>query len=225
MLQPLRFDSLEETFVVSDCHFRHDRDFIWGRRLNKEGKVYQSVAEHDRGIMDVWNERVDGSNTVVHLGDFIFGDPTGEHLINTLNQLNFGTLYLAFGNHWSGVKQLYQKSLIKQFGEEFASKHEVYPLQLIDYYRPVFFVPNYFEMKVGKTFFVASHYPIVSHNSQGRGAYHICGHSHGGCALTNKNTGKGRRLDVGIESFGGPVSLKFVTDYLKGRDFDSVDHH
>lgn len=225
MLKALKFNNLEEVFVVSDCHFRHDRDFIWGRRLNKDGKAYQSVAEHDRGIINIWNERVTGKDTVVHLGDFIFNDPTTEHFFNIINQLNFNTLYLAPGNHTSSWRQLYQKSLAQQFGEIFAKQHEVYPLQFVDYYRPVFFLPNYFEVSVEKKFFVMSHYPIVSHNSQSRGSYHLCGHSHGNCEQTNKDRGTGRRLDVGIESFGGPVSLKFVTDYLKGRDFDSVDHH
>ncbi len=53
----------------------------------------------------------------------------------------------------------------------------------------------------------------------------LCGHSHSNCHLTNKDTGQGLRIDLGVESFGRPLSLAEIKRHLAGRDIDSRDHH
>lgn len=216
MLKVLKFQNLLKVFVTSDCHFRHDRDFIYKPR------GYDSVTEHNVGLIKTWNERVSNEDIVFHLGDFVFKDPTGEYGLSFLNQLNFESLYLLPGNHASFIKQTYQKNLAAQFGEDCG--FEVYPLKM-DYYRNVFFLPNYLEIEVEKKMFTLCHFPIMSHSQQNRGSFMLCGHSHGNCELTNIKTGQGRRLDVGIDSFGGPISLKEVVRLIGGRDVNSLDHH
>lgn len=243
MYQRLKFQSLENTFVVSDCHFRHDKDFIWATR------GFQSCEEHNETLIQEWNNRVKEDSVVFHLGDFMFKDPEGTYTLDFLDKLNFSTLYLLGGNHHSGVKAVYTKTLESKFSrgeyeicsllldleedhdgeglglrEDNNLKEEIYPLRLkLNDNKSAVFLPDLVEIEVGKIFFVLCHYPIISHHGQAKGSYMLCGHSHGNCDLTNKITGKGRRLDVGVESFGGPISLQKVVDYLKERDYACVD--
>lgn len=219
MLNKIKLDSLSDTFAVSDLHYNHDRDFVWGRR------GFKSVAESNEALINEWNCRVNNSQTVLHLGDTIFGANGSRDFWNLLRRLNFGTLYAMPGNHFSGYKQAYDEVLRAQFGVD-SRVHEIYPLvALLDGTKKVVFIPNYCEFTVEKHHFVACHYPIVSHNGLMHGSTLLCGHSHGNCEVTSKFKGRGRRLDVGIESFGGPISLKFVLDFVKDRDYDAVDHH
>lgn len=215
MYNLINLKELENIFVVSDLHYNHDRDFIWKTR------GFNSCQEHGESLIQTWNERVTNDNIVFHLGDLIFNDPKGEEITKLISKLNFKRLYLLPGNHLSGIKQFYFNNLKAYFGDD--CLFEAYPLRA-NFHRDVVFLPNLINLRVDKLFFVLCHFPIVSHDFQNGGAYHLCGHSHSNCAITNKDTGKGRRLDVGIESFGGPISLKFVVDYLKDRGIDSMDH-
>jgi len=217
MYQKIVKPSLDQFFVVSDLHYGHDRDFIWGKR------GFQSCHEHDSIIAQEWNRRVTNQDEVCHLGDLSFGDQSGEKTKELLLSLNFKTLYLMGGNHTSGFKKLYDQARKEFFGKE--TDLEVFPLATKLQHKQIVFLPNLVEVKVGRDVFILCHYPIISHNSQAHGTYMVCGHSHGNCAVTNRYTGKGRRIDVGIENFGGPVPLKFVVDFLKDRDYDCVDHH
>lgn len=233
MYQRLKFQSLENTFVVSDCHFRHDRDFIWGKR------GFENCEQHNQTLIKEWNNRVNNNDKVFHLGDFMFKDPQGSYTLEFFEKLNFSTLYLLGGNHHSGVKAVYKKTLESKISrgeyeiaalildlenEKYNLTEEIYPLHLkLNNNKTVVFLPDLLEIEVGNKMFVLCHYPIISHHGQAKGSYMICGHSHGNCELTNKNSGRGRRLDVGIESFGGPISLQKVVDFLKDRDYDCVD--
>lgn len=203
MYKVLQFNSLDDVFVTSDCHFNHDREFIWGKRGFKDS------TEHTWKLVEEWNKRVQPHQTVFHLGDFVFKDPNSVFFENIANRLN-GFIYFCGGNHISSFKNYISDE------KPFPQYHENGRWA---------FLPNYLEIKVGKDFFVLCHYPIISHNNQNRGSYMLCGHSHGSCEFTNINTGKGRRLDVGIDSFGGPISLKEVTRLVGGRDVHSLDHH
>jgi calcineurin-like phosphoesterase family protein len=219
MYQRIKLESLDKTFVVSDCHFNHDRDFVWGKR------GYNSCHEHNESIIAELNKRVSKNDVVFHLGDFMFGDNKGTLTREIIARLNFKQLYLLPGNHVSGVHKVYEECLAYEFGGE-RPKYDVFPLvTAVPVGRELIFLPNLVEIVVEKQLFVLCHYPIISHNSQSHGTYMVCGHSHSNCALTNKNTGKGRRVDVGIESFGGPVNLNLIINVLKDRELDCVDHH
>jgi len=217
MLKKLKFPNLEDVYVVSDLHYGHDRDFIWGKR------GFGSVDESNEQLVLEWNKRVDYTKTVIHLGDLLFS-ANEERFWKLVDRLNFETLYLLWGNHVSGQKQAYQSSLEKQFGSNI--DFEVYPLRAQSPCgKNVVFLPNYVEMLVEKEFFTLFHYPISSWNGQSHGSIMLSGHCHGNFAGSNPRTGKGKILDVGIECFGGPISLKFVVDFLKDREYHTVDHH
>ena len=53
-------------FVVSDTHFGHEREFLYGPRN------FSSIQEHDEEVIRRWNSVVQPDDTVYHLGDVIF---------------------------------------------------------------------------------------------------------------------------------------------------------
>lgn len=218
MLRPLKFNLPEKDFFAfSDLHYNHDKDFIWGPR------GFSSVEESNRVLIERWNETCDENSIVAHLGDFIFNDSKGEKMLALLHRLRFKELYLLLGNHVSGHKQLYLDTLYNQTAQ---TDQEVYPLYLsLNEGKRVCFLPQYVEFHVNRDELILCHYPIISHNHLGHGSTHLCGHSHGSCEFSHKNVNAGRRLDVGVESFGRPVNLTFIKNHLKGRDTDTRDHH
>jgi calcineurin-like phosphoesterase family protein len=230
MLNNLKITSSNNNILfVSDLHFGHNRDFIWLRR------GFTNIVEHDETLIQRWNSVCTNKSIVFHLGDFIFGDPTGQKFDELTRRLNFQELYLLLGNHNSGQAQRYKRDLRQFHPEVFGQDEhgqedfrEVYPLWTnVDFnnFKNICFLPEYVEASINGVRFVLCHYPIYSHNKLGAGAIHLSGHCHGNNNLTNKDTGKGKRLDVGIESFGRPINLTEVLNHLKQRDLDVVDHH
>lgn len=77
-------------FVVSDTHFGHDREFLWGPR------GFTNYREHDIAVIENWNNVVQSDDIVYHLGDVMLGD--AEYGMSCLRQLN-GTIKIIRGNH------------------------------------------------------------------------------------------------------------------------------
>lgn len=219
MLRTLQISKKEdEVFFISDFHHHHDRDFIWGKR------GFNDIGTSDETLIDRWNETVSGTDTVFHLGDFIFRDSDGSRFRQLIRRLNFGHLYLLWGNHTSGQRQVYFETLKAQYGIDIGGP-EVYPLATEISGKSVTFLPALVNVQVSGQPIVLCHYPIRSHEGIGKGYWHLCGHSHGSCAMSNKNTGEGFILDVGVESFGRPIPMKEVRRHFKNRTPVSVDHH
>jgi calcineurin-like phosphoesterase family protein len=81
-------------FYCSDTHFQHA--MVAGLR------GFESSAEHDRAVVDAWNEVVKPSDMVWHLGDVGLGKELG--VLSIATHLN-GVKHLVAGNHdrcWPG---------------------------------------------------------------------------------------------------------------------------
>lgn len=224
MLKGLKFKGDESLFFfISDGHIRHNRDFIFVRR------GYKTVEEHDNSIIHAWNATVPQKGIVFHLGDFIFKDPDGKAFWELTRRLTFEKLYLLWGNHTSGQRQAYIQTLKQQFPDAVSDlgeiNYEIYPLTANLGHKSVIFLPQYTEVTINSTPIVLCHYPIMSFHGDGKSGYHFCGHSHSNNPHTNKDTGVGRRLDVGVESFGRPISLLEAKNHLKNREIHTFDHH
>lgn len=219
MFKPIKIAHEEgsKLFFVSDTHFSHDKEFLYGKR------GYNSVEEHDAGLIKTWNERVRPCDKVIHLGDFILGagrdaKELAYHLLEKLN----GKIYLIWGNHNSGVKQVYEDTL-QIFG--LASNLEVYPLTRDKYT----FLGNQALLKVkaeNKTHFVfCSHFAHRIWIDYNRNVWHVSGHSHGNDSETLPDCKNGKKLDVGIEVFGGPIVFDEVAKIMNQKQFVELDHH
>lgn len=224
MLKPIKIHGLDtEIFGISDLHYGHDKPFLWSKRGYESGKA------HDEGVIEKWNSVCSESATVIHTGDWVFQDPKGEKCRELFRRLNFETLYMTWGNHNSGVKHIYAKELADQYGPQWSHcDRQVYPLihKVGDKgVKAVVFLPQYVEFIINGTVVIACHYPLLVHNEQKHGAHLWTGHSHQSLPLTNKDTGQGKRIDLGVEGWGRPLSFAEIKLHLQNRDLDIRDHH
>ncbi len=90
-------------WFISDTHFNHDREFIWGPR------GFKNVSESNDNIIHNWNAKISPDDTVYMLGDFFLGKDI-DYVKNTLNKLN-GKIHLIIGNHDTPAKiKIYEAS-------------------------------------------------------------------------------------------------------------------
>lgn len=223
MLQSLKLTAPDhEIAFVSDLHWGHDRDFIWDKR------GFSSVKESDETLVQRWNTICTTQSHVWHLGDIVFADPDGSRFMTLMRRLNFKVLYHLWGNHNSGGKAIYNEALQIQYPDAALRGAEVYPLTICvdgDPQKQIVFLPTYLEANINGQRITLCHYPIISHHKAGHGSIMLAGHSHGSCAITNKDTGIGKRLDLGIESFGRPITFDELKKFMDKRPVHSYDHH
>lgn len=225
MLQTLKFRGDEKSFFFSsDLHIWQSCS-SWDKPLWKM-RGYDSKESHREGVIKKWNETCDEGSTCFLLGDHVFEDEGGDEFVELLQRLRYKTIYLFLGNHNSGHSIIYKKILAEKFPGAFAIGAEVYPLEWqINSIKKAVFLPQYAEICINKNFAVLCHYALASHNKQGKGSYGLFGHSHNNLQLTNKELGKGRRLEVGWDAWGKPVNFFEIKKHLEKRDLDILDHH
>lgn len=89
-------------YITSDTHFWHMNRY--GGIIAYCNRPYGSIVEMNEGIIKNWNEIVQPTDTVYHLGDFAFCGTT--KLKEILLQLN-GMITLIKGNHDYEKKEKY----------------------------------------------------------------------------------------------------------------------
>ena len=216
----------QKLFLVSDTHFCHDKDFIFGKR------GFESIEEHDRNLIETWNTRVAPTDTVIHLGDFLVGAGNGaEKITESLLSRLHGNKILLWGNHNSGVLTIYRK-IIKEKGlDVYGDKTEVYPLTTDQFGAPVTFVGNNLlgQVKTPKDsqLIFCSHFAhrIWINAPRDSEILHFSGHSHGTDPESQPEWLGCKRLDVGIENFGGPIDFSDALAVMNKKTANSIDHH
>lgn len=210
--KPIKITDTDTNVVFwSDTHFGH-RCEHWETPLWKT-RGFKSVEEHDRQLIQRWNEVATETTTFIHLGDFIFGHDTVPRMESILNQVNFQTLYLLPGNHCSGWKQHFetQRSNIWQLQDN----------------KKIIFLPNYVESYINKQPIVLSHFPIASWNGQGKGSWMLHGHCHSN--LIKSEIGpilyRTKTLDIGIENYSKPLTFRDLQQIFKNKPTITYDHH
>ena len=190
----------------SDLHLRHDRAFIYAPA------GFNSVEHMNAEIRHRWCSAVTSETHLFLLGDTAFGTDSGDYLLDFLNGVPFGTLYLMAGNHDTAFRDLLRKFPDGSF-------------KIGD--KQVHLIPNYFEIEVGKQFIVLSHYPIISFNKQARGAFHLHGHTHGNLHKDGvmRVIYTGRVMDVGTVLTPRPISFLQVNSILGQVKPVAFDHH
>lgn len=94
---------MRNIFFTADTHFGHrniikycNRPFIDHAITDPENPERYKVEDMDETLIERWNQRVQDTDTVYHLGDFCFGGATKWH--NYRQRLN-GRIELILGNH------------------------------------------------------------------------------------------------------------------------------
>jgi calcineurin-like phosphoesterase family protein len=217
--------SRNKLWFVSDPHFCHDREFLYSKR------GFKNIEEHDATLIERWNNKVAPNDQIVMLGDFILGagrDSTVacESLLKTLN----GNKLIIWGNHNSGLKQVFRKLVLAQYGRE---DIEVYPIETSEFGGKVCFMGNNLLLKVKRDtpmcaqtrFVFCSHFAHRIWIDMNRDIWHLSGHSHGSDPESQPDFLGTKRLDVGIENFGGPISFDEVAEIMHKKQISTLDHH
>lgn len=210
--KPLKLSSTDENFVFwSDTHFYHACAH-WPIPLWK-ARGFSSINDHNEGLIERWNAKCTEETTFFHLGDFIFGVDAGNNFKDILRRVNFKTLYVMPGNHYSGWRHVFE--------EQRSNVWDIGPR------KRVVFVPNYLETILNGQLFVMSHYPILSFNGQSKGSICLYGHVHGNLSKNPINSiySKARTYEVTVENNPFPVNLKEVKDQFKFAEPITFDSH
>lgn len=204
-----------QILVTSDLHYGHNKDFVWHAR------GFNSDAEHNEWIRSQLRA-LDPDALLIFLGDFglsIGPDP----IVDLINEIPCETL-MVWGNHNSGVKQLYSQAC-NQFQ---ASHAEVYPLQLTS---KVTMLGDSALAKIDHDLFYCTHMSPLVYPEMSLGAMCLCGHSHGKIEGINpRGTSFGKILDCGVDNAkeynGTPFfSLQEIREIMATKPRASWDHH
>lgn len=84
-------------YCSSDCHFGHDRSFIY------EPRGFLSIQENDEIIVERFNSIVRPEDDLYLLGDQMLGD--NESGVSCLKQINC-KLHILWGNHDTDVRKI-----------------------------------------------------------------------------------------------------------------------
>jgi len=210
--KPIKLSSWEENFVFwSDTHFFHACNH-WPVPLWK-ARGFSSMEEHNQTLIERWNAKCSEDTVFFHLGDFIFGLDAKNNFKDILRKVNFKTLYVMPGNHYSGWKHVFEEQ-----------KSNVWD---ITSQKRVIFVPNYIEAILNGHLFVMSHYPILSFNGQSKNAICLYGHVHGNL---NKNPigslySKARTYEITVDNTPHPINLKEIKERFKHTESITFDSH
>lgn len=153
----LNFDSYNtKIFFTSDTHFGHTNIIKYCNR------PFGSIEEHDRTIIERWNEKIGPNDIVFHLGDFAFASE--KYIKEILEQLN-GKKYLIFGNHdWIRMT----KNICERYFED---------------------VSQQMTIRIDNKFIYLNHFPFLCFSGAWKGldaSWQIFGHVHSG---PNSTTG------------------------------------
>lgn len=183
-------------------YFTSDLHF-YHKNICKFTRRHEVVQQehHEEWLIDIWNSTVKKSDKIWHLGDLTFLTKY-EDIAALIKKLN-GQKFFIKGNHdrTKILNQLKNDNLIQNWYQ-------------------------YEEIKISATPVCLFHFPIASWHKQGYGSLHLHGHCHG-----SYTTGKGKILDVGIDSaynIKGKhefFSEEDIANYMSHRELQTVDHH
>lgn len=105
---------MNEIFVIGDTHFGHKNVL----QFEKDRRPFFSIEEHDEALVSNWNRVVRKHDTIIHLGDVLFGKKSFE----ILSRLN-GTKKLVLGNHDQYPTVDYLKYFNKVYGSYLYENH------------------------------------------------------------------------------------------------------
>lgn len=118
-------NELMNVFVISDHHFYHDNIIRYCNR------PFKNLREMHFVMTNKWNSVVSKNNTVLHLGDFSFGN---KRIVSRLRKHLNGKIYMVKGNHdkhgiaWYnniGITMIKKPFFIGNFLFSHAPKHDI----------------------------------------------------------------------------------------------------
>jgi calcineurin-like phosphoesterase family protein len=132
-------------------YFTGDQHFGHANIIKHCNRPFESVADMDVYLLEQWNERVGGNDTIYILGDLFFRNAVStEEYLGRLH----GKKHLIVGNH---DRDWMKKADLQKY---FLS------------------VSNMLETSDGAHKLILCHYPMMTWNGSSKGSYLIYGHIH-----------------------------------------------
>lgn len=204
-----------QVLVTSDLHYGHSKDFVWAAR------GFANEQEHSAWIRSQLLN-LDPKTLLIFLGDF--GLSVGpDPIIDLIREIQCETL-MVWGNHNSGVKQLYATAC----DDSHASHEEVYPLRLTP---KVTMLGDSALIKIDHDLYYCTHMSPLVYPEMSLGAMCLCGHSHGKIEGINpRGTSFGKILDCGVDNAKAHndsafFSLQEIREIMATKPRASWDHH
>ena len=204
--------------IQSDVHANHDRDFVYRVR------GFKSRHEHLDKIKEDWR-LLDSRDILISLGDFALNS-TVEEVRSLVNLIPCKTLFL-FGNHPSGIKQIYLEALGPQ-ERVLGIEPETFPVE-IEYGK--FVMGDQFTFSFDHKSYFCSHFASLTWDKMNKGTKALCGHSHGNLKGINPSSSEfGQILDCGVDNALKTVGRTFfwldeVEEILSRKNVKIWDHH
>lgn len=199
------------TFFTSDLHFFHRNIIDYSDRPYRDAGGNPDVAAMNEGIIRNWNEVVGPGDRVYILGDVAMGGRSkAPELAKILRRLN-GKKYLVPGNHDTYILNS------EECMAELTLLPAVCEVKIADET-----LPKKKGGRTGRQTIVMCHYSMRVWHKNGRGAWHLFGHSHGSM------DGIGKSFDIGFDSphtNHRPISYEQVREIMAQREMVLLDHH
>jgi calcineurin-like phosphoesterase family protein len=169
----------------------------------------------DVSLINNWNSEVAPDDTVIHLGDFVFGN---EAYTKSILDRLVGKIVFLPGNHdtifWKHPK------LIDRF-ENAAQLYQIVRRHDNAKFNMSMEIP-YSTQLSPRGLIVLQHYCGLVWNKSHHGSLMLHGHSHGSLRYPKPM----RALDVGVDPMGySPIRLSEVVNRLEKIDPPTFDHH
>ncbi len=151
--------SKNHSFVTSDLHFNHNKEFIW------KARGFSSVKDMNIKLVSNWNSRVKNEDTVFVLGDMFMGRDT-ELSKRILQELK-GKIYLILGNHDGWDSDIHSSASPKV--EIFRRANNIIGIE------------RAFQFEYKGRLFYLSHYPTITttpYSSPQTAVFNLFGHTH-----------------------------------------------
>ena len=181
---------MSKIYVTSDTHFDHFNIIRFA------GRPFKDLVNMNSHMLDMWIRTVQEEDTIYFLGDFAFGPDSSDDRIAQYLSLLSGNVKFLIGNHdeprfGKGVEQIIK-----------------------DYKFDIEVIPAKTQITVEGQVFQLSHYGIKTHEKE-KDIIYLNGHYHSQFKFTKMHDSiQGRKYDIGIDMYGGPVQITGDCRYL-----------
>ena len=160
-------------------------------------------------MINIINSVVGENGTLLHLGDFCL-NTTHEEYTNILRRLKVKAIWMLWGNHNSPIQRTWGNT-----------RQQVCEYNGLTFVR---YLDHYFTFRRGRKEFVCFHFPISVWDGMSRGTMHLCGHSHGGFALSRPESKNSKILDCGWDIHKKPLTMREIETIMEKKGTNSSHH-
>lgn len=203
-------------WFTSDTHYHH-KNIVRGTSeweiaqtgSHQSVRDFDTLEEHNKTLVDNFNNLVKKDDVLYHLGDWSFGG--FDKILEFREQLNCENIHLIFGNHDHHIEA---NKIIHEGHDGLLRTQDLFKS-----------VAHYRELAINGQKIILCHYAMRVWNKSHHNSFHLYGHSH--ATLSDY----GKSMDVGIDSayklVGNyrPFSFTEVQSILSKRDTTIIDHH